>query len=172
MSQTLNRVGYAFGFLLTGGLIAYKVSQSREPNAGTALVVILYTVPIIALLTVLFVVGKYISLSIQAYQAQIEISPFRLMRLNRAGIDPIELVHSAIRLHMSHLDTPISEIESEMKMGRDIRLITTAMIATKSTSDPLTFDRACGMDRKGQLDEYLKNAGLLLSEDPNLHAQT
>lgn len=164
MTSNLKRVGNALATIAVVALIVYQ-AFSRNLDANTLLFGALVVVAVIGVLLTFFWFGAYISLSVQAYQAGIRVSPIRLFRLKKAGVDPKELVFAAVRLYYAMLDTPFADLEDALRCGRDLRGITNAMLATRSTPDPLSFERARELDRTGRLDGFLESAGVILTDD-------
>ena len=113
------------------------------------LIGVFIVVAVIALVVV-FVVGQFINLYIQALVSGARVSLLDLVGMRLRKVDLRTIVYSRIRAVKSGLDVPTNKIETHYLAGGRVPTVINALIAAQGAKIPLTWDMACSVDLAGR----------------------
>ncbi len=113
-----------------------------------------YWVPLMVLgiivLAILFVIGKYIKLWVQAFFAEAKIGIGSLIGMSLRKVDPRVIVLSKIRAVQAGLDVSTRDMESHYLAGGRVPTVITALIASNRANIDLTWTTATAIDLAGR----------------------
>ncbi len=107
-------------------------------------------VGVIIVLVLIFVVGQFINLYIQALFSGARVGIIELFGMKLRKVDLRTIVYSRIRAVKAGLDTPTNKIETHYLAGGRVPQVISALIAAQGARIPLTWDMACAIDLAGR----------------------
>jgi uncharacterized protein YqfA (UPF0365 family) len=117
---------------------------------NSAIWIVLGIIGFLILLFLIFVIGQFIALYIQALFSKASVSLLDLIGMRLRKVDPRAIVLSRIRAVKAGLDISTSQLETHYLAGGRVPNVITALISAKSARIPLDWDTACAIDRAGR----------------------
>ena len=113
------------------------------------LIGVFVVVAVIALIVV-FIIGQFINLYIQALVSGAKVALLDLVGMRLRKVDLRTIVYSRIRAVKAGLDVPTNKIETHYLAGGRVPTVINALIAAQGAKIPLTWDMACSIDLAGR----------------------
>jgi uncharacterized protein YqfA (UPF0365 family) len=104
----------------------------------------------IVLLVVVFVIGQFINLYIQALVSGAKVTLFQLIGMRLRKVDLRTVVYSRIRAVKAGLEISTDQIETHYLSGGRVPQVISALIAAQGAKIPLTWDMARAIDLAGR----------------------
>jgi uncharacterized protein YqfA (UPF0365 family) len=115
-------------------------------NIGIVLVV----VGVLVVLVFVFVVGRFISLYIQALLSKAHVGMFEIIGMQLRKVDIRTVVYSRIRAVKSGMDIPTNALETHYLAGGRVPNVISAMIAARGAKIDLPWNTATAIDLAGR----------------------
>ncbi|MCW5766754.1 MAG: flotillin-like protein FloA [Phycisphaeraceae bacterium] len=104
----------------------------------------------LVLLVIVFVIGQFINLYIQALFSGVKVGLFELIGMRLRKVDLRTIVYSRIRAHKAGLDISTNQLESHYLAGGRVPQVISALIAAKGAKIQLAWDTATAIDLAGR----------------------
>jgi len=101
-------------------------------------------------LILLFVVGQFLNLYIQALFSNARVSMFELIGMKLRKVDLRIIVLSRIRAVKAGMDIPTAQLEKHYLSGGRVPQVISALIAAQNARIELPFNTACAIDLAGR----------------------
>jgi uncharacterized protein YqfA (UPF0365 family) len=112
--------------------------------------VVLLVIAALVLLVLVFIVGQFFNLYIQALTSNARVSIIDLIGMRLRKVDVRTVVLSRIRAVKAGLDVSTSLIETHYLSGGRVPTVVSALIAAQNANIPLTWKTACAIDLAGR----------------------
>jgi uncharacterized protein YqfA (UPF0365 family) len=112
--------------------------------------IVLLIIAAVVLLVVMFVVGQFINLYIQALFSNARVSLIELVGMRLRKVDLRTIVLSRIRVAKAGLDIPTGKLESHYLAGGNVPRVISALIAANAAHIPLDWSTATAIDLAGR----------------------
>jgi uncharacterized protein YqfA (UPF0365 family) len=116
----------------------------------TNIAIVVGVVAAIILLVVVFVIGQFINLYIQALVSGAKVTLFQLIGMRLRKVDLRTVVYSRIRAVKAGLDISTDQIETHYLSGGRVPQVISALIAAQGAKIPLNWDMARAIDLAGR----------------------
>ncbi len=104
----------------------------------------------LALLIMVFVLGQFFNLWIQALLSNARVSIFELIGMKLRKVDARQIVYSRIRAKKAGLDIPTGQLESHYLAGGRVPHVISALIAARGAKINLEWSTATAIDLAGR----------------------
>lgn len=104
----------------------------------------------LAVVFILFLIGRYIKLWLQAWLSGAHVRFIDLIGMQLRQVDPRIIVLSRIQSVRAGLNVSTAQLETHFLAGGRVRAVVNAMIAANFAELELPWDRACAIDLAGR----------------------
>jgi uncharacterized protein YqfA (UPF0365 family) len=104
----------------------------------------------VVLLIVLYFIGRYLKLWLQAYFSDAGVRFVDLIGMQLRRVDPRIIVLSRIQSVKAGLNVSTDDLETHFLAGGRVRAVVNAMVAANHADLELPWDRACAIDLAGR----------------------
>jgi uncharacterized protein YqfA (UPF0365 family) len=129
--------------------LALALAQSNLFSGNNIWIVVLIVLGLI-LLVIIFVVGQFINLYIQALFSGASVGMLELIGMKLRKVDLRTVVYSRIRAVKAGLPISTNQLETHYLAGGRVPQVVSALIAAKGARIPLEWGPACAIDLAGR----------------------
>ena len=112
--------------------------------------IVVGVIAILIVLILLFVLGQYVSLYIQAFTSNARVSVVDLIGMRLRKVDPRVIVLNRIRAVKAGLGISTAQLEEHLLSGGRVKNVVSALIAAKKARIELDWNTACSIDLAGR----------------------
>ncbi|MCB9836151.1 MAG: flotillin-like FloA family protein, partial [Phycisphaera sp.] len=126
------------------------LAQSSGGGGFRPWMIVVGVIAILVFLILMFVVGSYIRLYIQAFTSNARVTILDLVGMRLRNVDPKIIVLNRIRAVKAGLGITTAQLEEHLLSGGRIKNVVSALIAAKKARIDLDWNTACSIDLAGR----------------------
>ncbi|MFI4891967.1 MAG: flotillin-like FloA family protein, partial [Phycisphaerales bacterium JB058] len=112
--------------------------------------IVVGVIAILIVLIMLFVLGQYVSLYIQAFTSNARVSVVDLIGMRLRKVDPRVIVLNRIRAVKAGIGITTAQLEEHLLSGGRVKNVVSALIAAQKARIELDWRTACAIDLAGR----------------------
>lgn len=121
-----------------------------QTGSTNVMLMVIGIVAALVVLVLIFVVGQFISLYVQAMLSNAHVGLWEIVGMRLRKVDVRQVVYGRIRAVKAGMDIPTNAIETHYLAGGDIRRVISALIAAKGAKIDLPWSSATAIDLAGR----------------------
>jgi uncharacterized protein YqfA (UPF0365 family) len=132
------------------GLAGDTLAQQQSGGGTRILLIVGGVFVLVVVLVLLWILGQFASLWIQAFTSSARVGILELIRMRLRKIDARTIVYSRIRAVQSGIPIDTRQFEAHYLSGGRVGNVVNALIAAKKARIALDWDTACAIDLAGR----------------------